>query len=415
MSHSKIGEILDIIRYSIYWFLFFSVWIYLWNGILYTGNEIPRLIIIFTLIISVLWSISLRILINTLQGILLRKKMIPKRNIVLISNKSWTLLKNILHDISESKIYNILWYSNSDKIKSEKIEYIGSIEKLELVLKNHSCDEILYIDSDYSKKELYEIWELSRIYGVRYRYITNSFDVTKTNTTLSLIHQTPVIEIQNTPLEYWGRIIKRVFDLVGSTIVLLFLSPIFIIIAVLIKIEDWSGPAIYKNRRIWQNGRIFNCYKFRYLKWKHCIKESYGTPNDSDPAIQLENALISEKSTRNGPLYKIHKDPRKTKIGSFLEKYSLDEIPQFFNVLKWDMSIVGPRPHQPREVEQYQKYQRRLLTIKPWISGMAQVNGREQNNFEKEAKLDIFYIENWSVLLDLKIIAKTLAIIFSRK
>ena len=415
MSHSKIGEILDIIRYSIYWFLFFSVWIYLWNGIMYTGSEIPRLIIIFALIISVVWSISLRILINTVQWVLLRKKIIPKRNIILISNKSWAILKNILHDISESKIYNILWYSNSEKIKSEKIQYIGAIDQLESILKHHSCDEILYIDSDYSKKELYTIWELSRIYGVRYRYITNSFDVTKTNTTLSLIHQTPVIEIQNTPLEYWGRIIKRVFDIFWSIIVLIILAPILVVTAILIKIEDSSGPIIYKNRRIWQNGRIFNCYKFRYLKWEHCIKESYGTPNESDPAIQLEKELISTKSTRNWPLYKIHKDPRKTKIGSFLEKYSLDETPQFFNVLKWDMSIVGPRPHQPREVEQYQKHQRRLLTIKPGISGMAQVNGREQNNFEKEAKLDIFYIENWSVLLDLKIIAKTLTIIFSRK
>jgi len=188
-----------------------------------------------------------------------------------------------------------------------------------------------------------------------------------------------------------------------------------LIVAICIKIEDPSGPVIYKNRRIGQNGSIFNCYKFRYLKWEYCIKESYGTPNSIDPAIKIEQELISEKSSRDGPLYKIKSDPRKTKIGSFLEKYSLDEIPQFFNVLIWDMSIVWPRPHQPREVEQYKKYQKRLLTIKPWISGMAQVNGREENNFEKEAKLDIFYIENWSFLLDLKIIAKTLTIILSRK
>jgi len=415
MSHSKIWEILDIVRYGVYWFLFFSVWVYLGNGIIYEWNEIPRLIIIFTLIISLLWSILLRIIINTIQAIMLKRDIIPRRNIILISNKSGNTLKSILSDIHQSKIYNIVGYSNSGEIKNTKLSYIWSLSKLENLLKNHKCDEILYIDSDYSKKELYNIWELSRIYGIRYRYITNNFDITKTNTTLSLIHQTPVIEIQNTPLEYWGRIVKRCFDILWSFITLILLSPLILIITGLIKLEDSSGPVIYKNRRIGQNGKIFNCYKFRYLQWKYCIKESYGTPNTQDPAIDFEQKLISDKSHRNWPLYKIQSDPRKTKIGSVLEKYSLDEIPQFFNVLLWDMSIVWPRPHQPREVEKYEKYQKRLLTIKPGISGMAQVNGRDQNNFEKEAKLDIFYIENWSFLLDLKIIAKTLTIILSRK
>ena len=97
------------------------------------------------------------------------------------------------------------------------------------------------------------------------------------------------------------------------------------------------------------------------------------------------------------------------------EKYSIDELPQLLNVLAWNMSLVWPRPHQPREVEKYSLYQKRLLTIKPGMTGMAQVNGREKNSFDAEAKLDIFYIENWSVLLDMKILLKTLPIIFTRK
>lgn len=189
----------------------------------------------------------------------------------------------------------------------------------------------------------------------------------------------------------------------------------YLCIALLIYFEDPSGPVIYKNRRIGQQGKVFNCYKFRYLKWEYCIKESYGTKNEDDPAIAFEQKLIQQQSTRRGPLYKIHKDPRKTHIGNFLEKYSLDELPQFFNVLRGDMSIVGPRPHQPREVSLYEQYQERLLTVKPGITGMAQVNGREENNFSKEAELDIFYIENWSFLLDLKIMFKTCSIIFTRK
>ena len=129
----------------------------------------------------------------------------------------------------------------------------------------------------------------------------------------------------------------------------------------------------------------------------------------------IEKTLIASKDTRNWPLYKIHNDPRKTRVGTFLEKYSLDEFPQFFNVLFWNMSIVWPRPHQPREVAKYEKYQKRLLTIKPWMTWMAQVHWREKNNFYKEAELDLFYIENWNFLLDIKIIFKTISYILLRK
>ena len=415
ISHSKIQEILDIIRYSIYWFLFFSVGVYLWNGILYSGTEIPRLIIIFTTLFWMIWSIFIRILLNFIRSLLLENRIISPRNLLLISNKSEKTLTPILADIKSSKIYSIIGYANTQKVTKNSMTYIWGLQDIEKISSSHTCDEILYIDSDFSKQELYKIWEIARSYGVRYRYITNNFDVTKTNTTLSLINQTPVIEILNTPLDNWNRIIKRMMDIILSFCVLILSAPFALIIAILIKIEDPAWPIIYKNRRIWQHGRVFNCYKFRYLKWKYCIKESYGTKNEDDPAIDFEKKLIKEQSTRDGPLYKIQSDPRKMKIWSFLEKYSLDEFPNFFNVIIWDMSIVGPRPHQPREVQHYEQYQKQLLTIKPWVTGMAQVNGREQNNFVKEAELDIFYIENWNFLLDLKIMCKTCAIIFSRK
>lgn len=415
ITHSKIQEILDIVRYGVYWFLFFSVWVYLWNGIIYSGTEIPRLIIVFSTLLWILWSISVRILLNIFHTYLLQKWKIPKRNLLLISNKPLGSLSELLLDIQSSNIYNIIGYSNSDKNTDYTIKYIGGIDETLRYISKYTCDEILYIDSDFSKKDLYKIWENSRIYGIRYRYVTNNFDVTKTNTSLSLINRTPVIEIENTPLDNWGRVIKRMFDIAISISILLLFLPIWIIISVLIKIDDPKAPIIYKNRRIGQNGRIFNCYKFRYIKWKYCIKESYWTENLQDPAIDYEKQLIKKWSVRKWPLYKIIEDPRKTKIWNFLEKRSLDEIPQLLNILKWEMSLVWPRPHQPREVEKYEQYQQRLLTVKPWLTGMAQVNGREKNNFALEAKLDIFYIENWSFLLDFKILLKTFVIILTRK
>ncbi len=415
ISHSKIQEILDIMRYWFYWFVFFSVWVYFWKWFFYTWAEIPRLIILYTMLTAIIGSISIRIMLNAMQNILLKYWKISKRNLLIINNISEKKIHHILGDIVASKIYSIVWYSNSQEIRNIELPYIWNLTKIQEYMSLHLCDEILYIDSDYSKEELYKIWELSRTYWIRYRYITNNFDITKTRTLLSLINQTPVIELQNTPLEHWGRVGKRCFDIVFSLVFIFILSPLFFMIALLIFFEDSSGPIIYKNRRIGQNGKLFNCYKFRYLKWQYCIKESYGTENKHDPAIEFEKQLIAKQSIRNGPLYKIQADPRKTKIGTFLEKYSLDELPQFFNVLRGDMSIIWPRPHQPREVQKYELYQQRLLTVKPGITGMAQVNGREKNDFQTEAELDLFYIENWSFLLDLKILLKTLTILFSRK
>jgi lipopolysaccharide/colanic/teichoic acid biosynthesis glycosyltransferase len=139
--------------------------------------------------------------------------------------------------------------------------------------------------------------------------------------------------------------------------------------------------------------------------------------DENDPkSIELEQKLLAEKGTKSGPVNKIKDDPRVTKVGAYIRKTSIDELPQFFNVLMGEMSIVGPRPHQPREVAQYEKHHKKVLTLKPGITGMAQVNGRSDLTFEEEVLYDTFYIENWSIWLDLIIIIKTpLAILSPRK
>lgn len=413
ITSSKVKETFDIILYSIYWFLFFSVFVYFWKWVFYT-TEIPRLVILFTTIIWIIWVILERFFLNKIQNFLLDKDIIPKRKILIITNKWEKEILDIINDIKEANIYKIIWYINKKEISS-KLKYLWDEKNfLDILEKNH-IDEILYIDSDFDNKELYNIWDFSRIFAVRYRYITNWFDVTKTNTTISLLNKIPVIEIKNTSLWAWWRVLKRIIDIIWSIIWIIISLPLFIIVWILIKLEDPDWPIIYKNLRIWQNWKKFNLYKFRYLKWSYCIKESYWVDNKDDVALEFEKKLIKEKSTRQWPLYKIKDDPRKTKIWKFIEKYSIDELPQLLNVFLWNMSMVWPRPHQPREVENYEIHQKRVLTIKPWITGLAQVNWRENNKFEDEVNLDIFYIENWSFLLDIKIFFKTFAIILNRK
>lgn len=415
LTNSKIKEFLDIIRYWIYWFIFFSVFVYLWKWVIYRNTEIPRLIIFYTFLVWTIFIIIDRIILNKIQYILLEKWIIEKKKLLLVSNKKYKNILSIIRDIKSANIYRIIWYINTEKNKEDsKIKYLWDVDDVKKIFEKKECDEILYIDSDFWKKDLFWLWDLSRIFWIRYRYITNSFDITKTNTVLTMINKIPVIEITNTSLENWWRVIKRLFDIIFGIIWIMIFFPVMLIVWIIIKISEPNAPIIYKNKRVWQNWKIFNLYKFRYLKWEYCIKDSYWVKQEEDKALKYERELIKEKSTRNWPLYKIKDDPRKTKIWNFIEKYSIDELPQFFNVFIWNMSLVWPRPHQPREVEKYSIHQRRLLTIKPWITWMAQVNWRENNNFEKEAKLDTFYIENWSFLLDLKIILKTFNAIIKR-
>ena len=399
----KFKEFFDIIKASFIWFIFFIAIIYLANGYPY-NTEIPRLIIFFALFISIFFIIIERFLIDKMFEFLLKKWFIDKNKIIVIIKSNE---QRIINEISKPFYYKVLWYVNKEENKNINLKYLGNFDDLKKNIKKWNISEIFYVNSDFSQLELEEIFEYSRIYWVRYKYLANSFDLVKNNTETSFLGQIPIVEIKSIWLSPWGRIIKRIFDIFASFIWLIILLPFFLIIWMLIKIEDPDGPAIYKNKRVWKNWKLFDLYKFRYFKWIYCIKDSYGIKPEEDKALEFEKELIKERSKRVWPLYKIKDDPRKTRIWALIERFSIDELPQLFNVLIWNMSLVWPRPHQPREVDLYKEYQKRVLTIKPWITWMAQVNWRDDNEFDDEVRLDIFYIENWSLLLDFKIILKT--------
>ena len=412
ITSSKVKELFDIARFSFYWFIFYAAWVYLAKDYLYVF-EIPRLVIWFTFIIWTFFVLVERWILNLIQNSLLRFWHIYKRRLVIITNTE--NIETILNDVKRSWVYTIVWYFNKKKIKSLDYKHLGSMKDLLEKCSDRKVDEILYIDSDLNNEELYTIWDYSRIYGIRYRYITNSFDLTKINTSVTLLHKIPVVEIKNTSLDAWGRVVKRMFDIAFWLALFIVLSPLLLIISILIKLEDPDWPVVYKNKRVGQYGNDFFLYKFRYLKWKYCVKDSYWVDAKNDEALQYENELIKKQNTRKWPLYKIENDPRKTKIWNFIERYSLDELPQLFNVIMWNMSLVWPRPHQPREVKLYKEYERRVLVIKPWMTWMSQVHGRENNTFDDEVKFDVFYIENWSFILDMKILFKTFPVFFYRK
>lgn len=192
---------------------------------------------------------------------------------------------------------------------------------------------------------------------------------------------------------------KRVIDIVGSLFGLIILSPLFLIVAILIKLEDPKGKIFFSQERNGLNGKTFNMYKFRSM-----------VHNAEELLEQLQ-----EQNEQTGPVFKIKDDPRITKIGRFIRKTSIDELPQLINILKGDMSIVGPRPPIPREVEQYTDYQMQRLLVKPGLTCYWQVGGRNEIGFDEWVELDIKYIEERNLWIDIKLIFKTVFVLFGDK
>jgi exopolysaccharide biosynthesis polyprenyl glycosylphosphotransferase len=284
------------------------------------------------------------------------------------------------------------------------------IRSVKTVRANRGVDEIILCDPSIPDEAQEKLIDYCSIHNIGYSYVPTSMQASKIQ--LRTLGGEPLFEVAHTPLDGWGKILKRGFDIVGSSMLIFFSAPIMVIVAILIKLEDPDGPIIFRNERIGADGKPFFLFKFRYMKWEYSTSPK--NPN-YEKAIAYEKELIRKHNTRKGPIYKIKDDPRKTKIGRWIERYSIDELPQFFNVLRGEMSLVGPRPHQEREVELYREYHRRLLTIKPGITGMAQVSGRSDLDFEDEYRFDLFYIENWSLWLDIMLCLKTVKVLVRRR
>ncbi|MCA1202272.1 sugar transferase [Priestia flexa] len=201
----------------------------------------------------------------------------------------------------------------------------------------------------------------------------------------------------NEPFLY--RYTKRSTDIVGSLAGIIVLSFLFLVISVWIKIEDPRGPVFFSQKRVGKDGKEFNMYKFRSMV--------------TDAEERLKELLALNETT--GAMFKMKNDPRVTRVGRFIRKTSIDELPQLFNVLKGDMSLVGPRPPLPREVEEYTSYDKQRLLVMPGCTGLWQVSGRSNIGFKEMVELDLQYIQNRTLLFDIKIIFKTVLVLFGSK
>lgn len=357
-----------------------------------------RFIIITAYILAFLFVSFGRMLVRQLQHVLLRRGMGVHR-VVLAGNGPFALELDSIFSRRLELGYQVV--GKADVISWDALQAIYNL---------HGIDEIIQTNPSLSDTDNLVLLDFSEQYKIDYRYVPNIFETHAINVRYRQIGTVPLLELSRTPLDGWGRIVKRIIDVAGALFGIILLSPLLLITSYLIK-RNSPGQVIYRQIRVGRNMIPFEIMKFRSMYSEFCVGPRYGGKRAEEKYKELRQT----GNERTGPLFKMKKDPRITSVGRLIRRLRIDELPQLFNVLRGEMSLVGPRPHLPEEIAQYDKYHRKLFTIKPGVSGMAQVAGNAGLAFEEEAKLDIAYIENWSLWLDITIILKTIIILFRDK
>jgi len=279
-------------------------------------------------------------------------------------------------------------------------EYVGKLSELEDVIHQLAIDQVYIMQRRSNQIDIQPYLNMCMEMGVTVRIIMNAFRAGAAQTYVSSVGTYPILTYHMVSLNTTERFIKRCIDIIGSLFGIILSSPVMLITAILIKIES-EGPVIFKQERVGQNGRHFFMYKFRSM----CVD-----------AEEKKQELMEQNEMDSSFMFKMQDDPRITKVGRFIRKTSIDELPQFFNVLKGDMSLVGTRPPTLDEVELYERGHWRRMSIKPGITGMWQVSGRSSiTDFDEIVELDTQYIDRWNVLLDIQILIKTVLQVFRKK
>lgn len=274
---------------------------------------------------------------------------------------------------------------------------IGKIDDFEKIVRQKFIDEV-FITMPSQYKTVQNILDKGRKLGVNIKVIPDFYDLILSDIKLYHLGIIPLVGYHSKGIHGTDLVLKRMMDIFISGALLLFLSPLFLILAIFIKFDS-PGPVFYRSKRCAKKGKIFAFYKFRSMG------------HNADKMLDA----LKDKNEKKGPIFKMKSDPRITRVGRFIRKLSLDELPQLWNVFKGDMSLVGPRPPTPEEVENYEPWQLRKLEIKPGITCIWQIRGRSDLSFYKWIKWDIWYIDNWSFWLDLKIMFETLPAVLKTK
>ena len=353
-----------------------------------------------------------RLVIRWLQQIMVAKYNFGIHRIMIVGNNqgALSLIREINSDPSSgyrivkhflepdvSLIKSAIGNPGVDPVRSSLAEVLRTRDKVASETSN-GVDEIILTHPHYSEDKINELVDFCNENHISFKFVPNISQLLTSNFSVDIFKGMPFIEIKRTSLDGWGKVIKRVVDIATSLMGLILFLPVFALVAFAIKWET-EGSVFVRLKRISRN-KEFNLLKFRSM---------------INNAEELKSYLADFNERSDGPLFKMRDDPRLTKTGRFIRKLRIDELPQFWNIFKGDISLVGPRPHQPDEIAKYQKHHKKVLVIKAGATGFAQVSGSSDLIFEQEVALDSFYIDNWSLWMDIKIILKTVVKMISDK
>jgi exopolysaccharide biosynthesis polyprenyl glycosylphosphotransferase len=345
-------------------------------------------------------------------GLRLLQARVRERDINLIPTLvvgTGTEAARIIDELRERKdlgyrLIGVIRSSDTDNATAGETPVLGDVADLASLIREYKIQEVIITDDSFDPERLFDAMiGAGRSHKVEFRFAPSVFNLIPQKTSVEQIGVLPMVRLFTEPLSDAQRFLKRTSDIVIASIALVITSPLWLLIAILIK-RDSRGPVFFRQERVGMDGRVFLCLKFRTM---------YADSDDSIHRETYKQNIAGESAANGGddkkPVYgKVPNDPRVTRVGRWLRRSSLDELPQLINVLRGDMSVVGPRPPIPYEVHEYDIWHRKRLDMKPGITGLWQVSGRNRLTFEQMVKVDLFYIENWSIWLDLKIILLTI-------
>lgn len=382
-NKSRIEEILNIIKVNIIGLFVLINGMFIFKQVHYS-RYVLVLFVLFSIVLTIIERLAVRKFLRYI-----RKQGYNLKHLLVIG--AGELGQEFVRKIKANKElgYNIVGFIDDQAEVGRKIKevrVIGKVQDLESIIGQYGVDEIVVALPIKEYAKLKDIIEISERNGVKVRIIPDYMKYIPARPQVDEVDGLPLINIRYIPLDnIANKLIKRLFDIAVSLTCLILFSPLMLIIAILIKVTS-PGPVIFKQERVGLNRRPFNMYKFRSMK----------VQNPEEEKMQW--------TTKD--------DPRRTKIGEFIRKTSIDELPQLFNVLKGDMSLIGPRPERPFFVEQFKETIPKYMIkhqVRPGITGWAQVNGwRGDTSIEERIKCDLYYIENWSFALDIKIMILTI-------
>ena len=339
-------------------------------------DQTNRLIVLFTLVINYLLLVSYRVVFFKMT----KHGALDVRHVAVVGSGQTA------HDFARTIEDHRDW--------GLKLVGIFGQDEVRKVLESGGIDELILVADRDSLNEFTHIFVMCEELGVTTRVVLNFFPHSIARMELHQLDGFPLLSFSTTPTNEALMLVRRVLDVVLASFLFLVTFPITAVTALLIKLTS-PGPILFKQERCGMNGRLFLMYKFRSMV-------------DNAEQLRFELEALNEM---DGPVFKSSRDPRITVIGKIIRRFSIDELPQLYNVLRGEMSLVGPRPPLPQEVARYERWQRRRLSMKPGITCLWQISGRNEVSFEDWMKLDLTYIDNWSLLLDLKILLKTVPIV----